>query len=92
MKLLIKKKLIYLSILCLSLFISNSEATEKIKILYKINNSIITNIDIKNELNYLIALNNDLKNIQEKDSFEIAKNSLIREKIKKDEIKKFFII
>ena len=92
MKLLNKKKLIYLFIFYLGIFISCSEATEKIKILYKINNSIITNIDIQNELNYLIALNNDLKNVQKKDSLEIAKNSLIREKIKTDEIKKFFII
>ena len=38
-----------------------AQALENISILYKINNEIITNIDVKNEAKYLIALNPQLK-------------------------------
>jgi len=60
---------------------NNSSAIES-KIIVKINDKIITNIDIKNEANYLIALNPKLKTLKENKIFEIAKSSLIREKIK----------
>ena len=73
--------------LYLSLFSSKANTTE-IKIILKINNSIITNIDIKNEANYLRALNPNLLNLENKKILQIAKNSLIREKIKEIEISK----
>lgn len=69
-----------------------SSASIQIKIVNKINNEIITNFDIENEYNYLIALNNELKNIPKKEGLEIAKKSLIREKIKSSEIKKFYLL
>ena len=56
------------------------------KIVIKIDNEIITSIDIENEKNYLIALNPNIKNLDEKRLNEIAKNSLLREKIKEKEI------
>ena len=56
------------------------------KIIYKIQNEIITNIDIKNEYNYLVALNNNLQNLDKEKIFNIAKESIIREKIKKVEL------
>ena len=71
---------------------TNLIASQEIKILYKINNSIITNIDVECELNYLISLNSNLSEINKDEVAEIAKESLIREKIKLDEIKKFFLI
>ena len=80
---------IFLSIFFIS---SNIIAAQKIQILYKINNSLITNIDINNESNYLISLNTKLKDLDKSEIFEIAKESLIREKIKLNEIKKFFIL
>lgn len=89
------RKILRLSmIVLLNIFVilTNVIASQEIKILYKINNSILTNIDIYNELNYLISLNNNLKDINKSENIEIAKESLIREKIKKDEIKKFFVI
>ncbi len=88
------KKLISFLIIFLNLsFISNNlNASQKIKILFKIDNSLVTNIDINNELNYLISLNTKLKDLDKSEMFEIAKESLIREKIKLNEIKKFFII
>ena len=73
-------------------FSSNIIASQKVQILYKINNSLVTNIDINNELNYLISLNTKLKDLNKSEIFEIAEESLIREKIKLNEIKKFFII
>lgn len=58
------------------------------KILFKVNNEIITSIDIIEELNYLNIINEEFKNLNKARSFEIAKNSLIREKIKEIELKK----
>ena len=87
-------KLISFLIIFLSIFFisGNIIASQKIQILYKINNSLVTNVDINNELNYLMSLNTKLKNLDKSEIFEIAKESLIREKIKLNEIKKFFII
>ena len=59
-------------------------------IVYKINNEIITSIDIKDEFNYLLALNNELKNLEDEKIFNIATKSIIREKIKKIELLKNF--
>ena len=86
-----KLKLIkYLTIfilIFLNLFITKAISIES-KIILKINNSIITNTDIKNEANYLKALNPNLTNLDDNKIIQIAKNSLIREKIKKIEISK----
>jgi|TARA_Y100000389_G_scaffold148734_1_gene147915 peptidyl-prolyl cis-trans isomerase SurA len=58
------------------------------KILFKVNNEIITSFDIYNELRYLQVINEKFKNIEKKQAFEIAKRSLIREKIKEIELQK----
>ena len=60
------------------------------KIVYVIDNEIITNIDIKNEFNYLLALNSELKNLENEKIFDIATKSIIKEKIKKVELSKVF--
>ncbi len=59
------------------------------KIVTIIDNEIITSIDIENEKNYLKALNPNIKNIDEERLNLISKNSLIREKIKENEILKY---
>tara|TARA_B110001452_G_scaffold3760_1_gene3415 strand:- start:2444 stop:3358 length:915 start_codon:yes stop_codon:yes gene_type:complete len=59
-------------------------------IVMKVNNEIITNTDIENETRYLVALNNELKNTDKKIIKKLAKESIIREKIKKNEISKYF--
>ena len=56
------------------------------KILIKVDNEIITSLDINSEINYLIALNKNSENLDKKKKYNIAKNSLIRERIKKIEI------
>ena len=68
-----------------------SEANE-IKILYKLENEIITNQDVINELNYLISLNNNLTSLGKKKLNQIAVNSVIKEKIKYLELIKYFKI
>ncbi len=67
-------------------------ASQEIKIVLKINDSIITNKDIINEYNYLKSLNKDLDKISKPEVLKIAKESLIRENIKKDEIEKYIKI
>ena len=82
----IYKRLIYCFILT---FISLNVIGSEIKILYKINDDVITSFDIENESNYLKTLNKNLTNLSNKELIETATQSLIREKIKKDEIDKF---
>ena len=73
----------------LILFPSKILALEN-KILFKINNEIITTIDILNEIKYLKLLNKEFKKFEENEIFEIAKDSIIRDKIKEIELKKFY--
>jgi peptidyl-prolyl cis-trans isomerase SurA len=60
------------------------------KILVKIENQIITSLDVNNEYKYLIALNPSLKNSKKEDIIKLSKRSIINETIKKIEIKKNF--
>ena len=71
------------------LFLNYSNASQNIKIIVKIDNSIITSEDINYESNYLKALNENLYKLKKKEVYEIAKESLIKEKIKKKEIQKY---
>ena len=68
-------------------FFNNSVAVEN-KILFKIDNEIITSLDILSELKYLDIINDKFKEIDRNQKIEIAKRSLIREKIKEIELKK----
>lgn len=61
-----------------------------ILISYKVNNEIITNIDIEDEATYLIALNNNLTKLDDRKIRQIAAESILREKIKKIELIKYF--
>ena len=57
------------------------------KILLKVNNELITTIDILNEINYLKSINKNINNLENKKIIEIARNSLIKDKIKKIALK-----
>ena len=61
-------------------------ATEN-KILLKVNNELITTIDILNEINYLKSINKNINNLENRKIIEIARNSLIKDKIKKIALK-----
>ena len=72
-------------------FQSISYSSDKlIWIKYKVNDDLITNYDIFKEKQYLKALNNDLEALAEDQLIKIAENSLIKEKIKKNEIEKYY--
>tara|TARA_Y100000590_G_scaffold154225_1_gene177243 strand:- start:86 stop:1018 length:933 start_codon:yes stop_codon:yes gene_type:complete len=82
-------KKIFLIILLILLKITLVEAKEKIFILSIVNNEPITNIDVINEAKYLSALNPKIQNLSKEKILSIAKESLIKEKIKKIELLKF---
>ena len=80
--------LIYLTTI---FFINNSSSFGiENKILVKIENQIITSLDVNSEYKYLIALNPSLKNSNKKDVIELSKRSIVNERIKKIEIEKTF--
>ncbi len=83
-----KKKIFIILIFCF--FSNNLFAQSKIVISLIINNQPITNIDILYEANYLTALNPSIQNLNKKEILSIAKESLIKEKIKEEELKKHF--
>jgi len=79
----------YFFILFIFISMSNAKSIET-KIIHNIENEVITNIDIKNEFKYLIALNNSLKELDKEKILNISNESIIKEKIKKIEISKSF--
>ncbi len=82
----IKEKII----LCLIVFLfSNNSLLAEIKILAKVNNDVITNYDLKKESNYLEILNPNVSKLDNNQKLILAKNSLVKEIIKKKEIEKF---
>ena len=85
-----KYKIINFVLIFLLTFVPSNAVETFIEL--KVNNEIITNFDIKNEYNYLIALNNELKNLDKETILKLAKESIIREKIKKAEILKYYTL
>jgi peptidyl-prolyl cis-trans isomerase SurA len=84
------KKIILLYLgLIFFIFNTNSNSLEN-KILIKIENQIITSIDINNEFKYLVALNPGIKDSNNEEIIKLSKKSIIQEKIKKIEIEKNF--
>ena len=82
------KFILFLFLLILINFKSNT--AENFYIVYKVNNEIITNSDIEKEYQYLVSLNNQLKNLEKQKIIELSKESALREKIKKIELIKYF--
>ena len=88
------KKIVFSNIsyiLFIFLLLTNDSISEKkIIIELKIGNEILTNIDIEKEQDYLIALNNNLREVPKNQLKEIAQNSIIKEMIKKNELLKYY--
>ncbi len=76
--------------LCFLVLLPNKILAYENKILLKINNNIITTVDILNEINYLKLLNEDFKNFEDDKIYIIAKNSIIKDLIREDELKTIF--
>ena len=84
-------KKIKILFLCLFFFLfSTNLYSEKVSILYTVNNSPITNIEVKNEIEYLKLINNNLDDMDENSLVVYASKSILREKIKELEISKYF--
>ena len=83
------KKKLFISIIITFLFI-NLTKSQEIKIISKVDDKIITNMDIEIEKKYLLLLNNKLSELSENEIHNLAKNSLVKEIIKKKEINKLF--
>ena len=75
-------------IILISNFIFNEVQSIEAKIIHRIQNEIITSIDIKNQFKYLLALNNRLKELDKEKILGVSNESIIREKVKKIEISK----
>jgi peptidyl-prolyl cis-trans isomerase SurA len=85
----LKKK--FLLFLGLTFFIFNTTSYSlENKILVKIENEIITTLDVNNEYKYLVTLNPSIKNSKKDDIIKLSKRSILQEKIKKIEIEKNF--
>ncbi len=83
-------KKIYLILLITLIFSNTSFSNEKVFIVVNIEDQIITNQDIIKESDYLKILNPKIEKLNKQQIQEIAKNSLIKEIIKKKEIEKIF--
>ena len=85
-----KNYLIFIFVfLILNFSINQNSYSLENKIIIKIENEIITTLDIDSEINYLLALNPTFKSLKKERRKMIATNSLVKEKIKTIEILKY---
>jgi len=84
------KKIIITVILYFSFIQFSVAENHEVKILYKVNENIISNIDVANEIRYLRILDKNFQNIELNKLKDVALKSLIKEFIKKDEIEKYY--
>ena len=79
--------IVIIFVILFSTVIKFSVLASENKILLKVNNELITTIDILNEINYLKSINKNINNLENKKIIEIARNSLIKDKIKEIALK-----
>ena len=77
-----------ISFLLIFLNLTKIQALEN-KILFKIDNEIITTVDIYHEVKFLKIFNPQINDLSNEEQLDISKNSIIRDKIKKTEILSF---
>ena len=82
-----KINLIYIILIILTNFTLVNSAENRI--LLKVDNNIITTVDLLNEIKFLSLINKDFEKLEKNKKIEIAKSSQIRDKIKFIEISKF---
>lgn len=83
------KKILVFIFLIFSFVVSKSNSIEN-KIIFKVNNQIITSLDIIKENKYLILLNPSLKQVEKNKLQKLSRDSIINEKVKEIEINKYF--
>ncbi len=81
---------IFFFLVLFSTIISQSQSNQN-RILFKVDNDIITSVDILHEMEYRKILNKSISDLPKERQFEIAKKFIIREKIKKIETSNFFV-
>ena len=84
-----KKKLIFLTLL-LSFFLTTNLFAQENKIVLKIDNEIITTLDVFNEIKILKLLNQNLEKLSKDEIIQIASSSIKKQKIKEIELKKYY--
>lgn len=84
-----KLKIKILTLFLLIIFFNSKIYALENRILFKVNNEIITSVDILNEIQYLSLFNENLSNLKKENIYEIAKNSIIKEKIKIIELSRY---
>ena len=85
----IRKKII---LILISLIFSSNILFAEIKILLSVDDELITNYDLIKESNYFEILNPNVKKLNNNQKLNLARNSLIKEIIKKKEIEKIKIV
>ena len=80
-----KLKIVFLFLFISFLNVKDLSSLEN-KILFKVDNEIITTIDIHEEIKFLKTFSPETNSLSEEELYEISKNSIIRDKIKKIEI------
>ena len=86
------KKKIFLYLLIVFHLCTNQVISLENKIIFKINDKIITTFDIKQEEKYLIVLNPKLIKVDQNKLKDLATDSIIKEKIKEIELIKYYKI
>ena len=79
------KKTSLIFIFILTIFITKSVSFEN-KIIIKVDNEIITSVDVLNESNYIKAMNENLQDLDKNQLWKISLNSITKDKIKKIEL------
>ena len=85
-----KMKTTIISILFFFFIHLNFSLGEKVSIIYVIENDPITNVAISNEIKYLLLINKKLNEVSKEDMVQYASKSILREKIKEVELKKYY--
>ena len=83
-------KFLFLLVIIINFFYNSFASSNEIYVVSKVNNQIITNTDIKKEYRYLVALNPNLKDLDKIVVMKLAKDSIIKEKIKENELDKYY--
>ena len=85
-----KIKLVICSLLIFFYYQTNLSLSEKVSIIYVVENNPITNVAINDEIKYLLLINERLNQISREDMIQYASKSILKEKIKEIEIKKYY--
>ena len=87
-----KSKINLIRIIFIIFFLLTNQSFAKlINIKYIVEDKVITNIDIRNEINYLLLINKSLSELSDELLVEYSTKSLLKEKIKEVELSRHFI-